>query len=204
MSARLLGADEHVVLRMRTHAKAMILPAAALILDGALLGVGTALVPSDYRPGGQYAVVLATSALALWWSVIPFARWRSRTYTITNHRLITREGLLNKTGKDLPLMRVNDVSYQRSLMDRMLGCGTLYVQTAAEGALVLRDVPEVERVHMTMSELLFDSRPALSSERGPYEHGAYEHGPYEESWYPDRQHADQPEPSWERPRGRRR
>ena len=151
----MLGADEHVVLRMRTHAKAMILPAAGLVVCGALLGVGTALVPSDYRPGGQYAVVLAVLALGVWWSVVPFLRWRNRTYTVTNHRLITREGILSKTGHDLPLMRVNDVSYQRSLLDRMLGCGTLYVQTAAEGALVLDDVPDVERVHLTMTELLF-------------------------------------------------
>ena len=165
MSARLLGPDERVVLRMRTHAKAMVLPAALLVLDGALLGVGTALVPSDYRPVGQYAVVVAVAALALWTSVLPFLRWRNRTYTLTNHRLITREGILSRTGHDLPLMRVNDVSYQRSLADRMLGCGTLSVQTAAEGALVLNDVPDVQHVHLTMTELLFAARPHLTAGR---------------------------------------
>ncbi|MET1005877.1 MAG: PH domain-containing protein [Propionibacteriaceae bacterium] len=157
MSARLLGADERVVLRTRTHGKAMILPALGLIVTGALLGVGTALVPSDYRPVGQYLVLLPVGALALWWSIVPFLRWRSRTYTVTNHRLITRQGILNKTGKDLPLMRINDVSYERSLMDRMLGCGTLLIQTAAEGAVVLDDVPDVEHVHLALTELLFDS-----------------------------------------------
>ena len=154
MSAKLLGADERVVLRMRTHAKAMMLPAALLVLDGGLLGAGTALVPSDYRPIGQYAVVVAVVALAVWTSVLPFLRWRTRTYTLTNHRLITREGILSRTGHDLPLMRVNDVSSQQSLPDRMLGCGTLCVQTAAEGALVLTDVPDVHHVHRTMTELL--------------------------------------------------
>lgn len=158
-SAKLLGADERVVLRMRTHAKAMILPAALLILEGALLGVGTALVPPRYRPGGQLAVVLVVLALAWWSSVIPFLRWRSRTYTVTTHRLITRAGILSRNGHDLPLMRVNDVSYQRSLLDRMFGCGTLYVQTAAEGALVLDDVPDVEHVHLVMTELLFGPAP---------------------------------------------
>ena len=163
MSARLLGPDERVVLRMRTHAKAMVLPAALLVLDGAVLGVGTALVPSDYRPTGQLAVAVAVAALAFWTSVLPFLRWRNRTYTLTNHRLITREGILSRTGHDLPLMRVNDVSYQRSLTDRMLGCGTLYVQTAAEGALVLSDVPDVQHVHLTMTELLFAARPQLTA-----------------------------------------
>ena len=155
MSAKLLGADEHVVLRMRTHGKAMILPAVGFIVVGALLGVGTALVPSDFRPVGQYLVVLLVLLLALWWSIVPFLRWRSRTYTITNHRLITREGILSTTGKNLPLTRINDVSYERSLMDRLLGCGTLHIQTAAEGVVVLDDVPDVEHVHLALTELLF-------------------------------------------------
>ena len=164
MRASQLSADEHVVLRMRTHAKAMVLPAAALVVNGALLGVGTALVPSDYRPYGQYAVVAVVLALALWTSVLPFLRWRYRTYTLTNHRLITSTGLLSRTGTNLPLLRVNDVSYQRSLTDRVLGCGTLYVQTAAEGKLVLDDVPDVERVHLAMAELLFGGHGLAADE----------------------------------------
>jgi membrane protein YdbS with pleckstrin-like domain len=55
-------------------------------------------------------------------------------------------------------MRINDVSYERTLLDRILGCGTLYVQTAAEGGTIeLKDVPDVERVHLEMTELLFGS-----------------------------------------------
>lgn len=164
MSAKQLGADEHVVLRMRTHGKAMVLPAVALVVDGALLGAGTALVPSEYRPLGQYAVVALVLALALWTSVLPFLRWRNRTYTLTNHRLITSDGILSRTGTNLPLLRINHVSYQRSLSDRMLGCGTLYVQTAAEGRMVLDDVPDVQHVHLAMAELLFGGRPAELAE----------------------------------------
>jgi uncharacterized membrane protein YdbT with pleckstrin-like domain len=70
--------------------------------------------------------------------------------------LITRTGILSKQGKDLPLIRINDVSYDRSLLDRMLGCGTLNIQTAGEDSTItLDDVPEVERIHVIMSELLF-------------------------------------------------
>jgi uncharacterized membrane protein YdbT with pleckstrin-like domain len=159
LSAKLLGPGEHVVLRLRTHAKAMVLPAVAFVLLGGVLGVGAALVPTAYRPIGQYVVVLAACALGLWWSVIPFLRWRSRTYTITNYRLVTRQGILAKTGTSLPLARIVDVSYERSLMDRMLRCGTLNIQTAAEGALVLDDVPDVEHVHQALTELLFEAPP---------------------------------------------
>lgn len=156
LPAKLLGADEHVVLHMRTHGKALILPALALVLCGALIGVGLALIPMDFRPIGQYFIVGIGLVLIIWWSVIPFLNWLTRTYTVTNRRLITRWGILNKIGKDLPLIRINDVSYERSLLDRILGCGTLNIQTAADaGPIVLDDVPDVERVHVVMTELLF-------------------------------------------------
>lgn len=156
LPAKLLGADEHIVLHMRTHGKALILPALALVLCGAAIGVGLALIPLDLRPIGQYMIVAIGLVLILWWSVVPFLQWLTRTYTITNRRLITRWGILNKVGKDLPLLRINDVSYERSILDRILGCGTLHIKTAADaGPIVLDDVPDVERVHVLMTELLF-------------------------------------------------
>src|SRR4051794_11633456 len=153
---RLLGEGEHVEIQVRTHAKALVLPALALIVLGAGVGVGAAAVPAKASPTGQYVVIILGLVLAIWWCLVPFLRWRSTTYTITNRRLIVRTGILNKTGKDLPLIRINDVSYQRSLSDRILGCGTLNIQTAADnGTITLHDVPDVERVHVIMSELLF-------------------------------------------------
>lgn len=53
--------------------------------------------------------------LATWWSIIPYLRWRTTTITLTNFRLITRTGILNKTGANVPLARVNDVRFERSL-----------------------------------------------------------------------------------------
>jgi uncharacterized membrane protein YdbT with pleckstrin-like domain len=165
LSPKLLGADEHVVIHTRTHAKALILPVLALIVVAAAVGIGVALVPDSVRPVGQLAIAVVGLVLVIWWTLIPFLRWRTTTYTVTNRRLITRRGILNKIGKDMPLMRINDVSYERTLLDRILGCGTLYVQTAAEGGTIeLDDVPDVERVHLEMTELLFgatapDRRP---------------------------------------------
>ena len=153
---KLLGTDEYEVLHTRTHAKTLLLPAAALVLVGAGVGAGAALIPGEWRPAGQVGVALAGLALAVWWTFLPFLRWRTTTYTLTNRRLVSRSGIIHKRSLDLPLSRVNDVSSERSLADRLLGCGTLRVQTASEaGVVALVDVPEVEHVHQTMTSLLF-------------------------------------------------
>jgi uncharacterized membrane protein YdbT with pleckstrin-like domain len=151
-----LGADERVVIHTRTHAKVLILPAVALVLLSLATGFGAAVMPDTARPVSQLVVAVVGLVLAIWLVVLPFLRWWTTTYTVTNRRLIMRSGILTRVGKDMPLMRINDVSYQRSLLDRMLGCGTLYIQTAAEGGTIkLDDVPNVERLHVEMTELLF-------------------------------------------------
>jgi uncharacterized membrane protein YdbT with pleckstrin-like domain len=155
-----LGADERVVIHTRTHAKVLILPALALVLLSLATGFGAAVMPETARPVSQLVVALVGLVLVIWWVVLPFLRWWTTTYTVTNRRLIMRSGILTRVGKDMPLMRINDVSYQRSLFDRMLGCGTLNIQTAAEGGTIkLDDVPNVERLHLEMTELLFGTTP---------------------------------------------
>jgi uncharacterized membrane protein YdbT with pleckstrin-like domain len=166
-SPKLLGADERVVIHTRTHAKRLILPGVALVVICLAVGVGSALIPESARPIGQLAIALIGLVLAVWLVVVPFLRWWTTTYTVTNRRLITRRGILTQVGKDMPLMRINDVLYERSLVDRMLGCGTLFIQTAAEGGTIkLDDVPHVERLHLEMTELLFGTTPDAPRLRG--------------------------------------
>lgn len=166
LPSRMLGADEYEVLHTRTHAKALLGPALALIGTGALVGAGTAIIPTDYRPFGQVAVLLLGAALAGWASVRPFLRWWSTTYSLTNRRLVMRTGVLTRVSVDLPLWRIADVSAERSLGDRILGCGTLVARTAGEGAVELRDVPEVRLVQRAVAEQLFGGlQPAPASAR---------------------------------------
>ena len=98
-------------------------------------------------------------------TLVPFLRWLTSTYTLTDRRVITRHGIVTTTGHDLPLSRINNVTYERSLLDRLLGCGTLQFTTAAEAPVTLPDVPDVERVHVVMTELLFGD--AEGDNRGP-------------------------------------
>lgn len=152
---KLLGADETVVLHMRTHAKALILPGIMLFALICAVAMGFGLMPPSVQPWAGWGTAAVAVILAVPFVVLPYLRWLTSTYTLTNRRVITRHGILNKTGHDLPLSRINNVTYDRSITDRMLGCGTLQFTTAAEAPVTLPDVPDVERVHVVMTELLF-------------------------------------------------
>ncbi len=154
ISKKLLSEGEHVVLSVRTHVKALIWPAAVLIL--VVAGVITAAtLQSDSTVAVIVAVVVAVPVLIVW-SLIPFLRWMTSTYTVTNRRLITRHGIITRTGRDIPLFRINDVAYEKDLIDRLLGCGTLIISDATEKAgVVLPDIPNIEQVHLQISDLLF-------------------------------------------------
>lgn len=158
LSEKLLGDGEEVHLHLRTHAKALIGPIVLLIVLAAGVGAAVALLPPRTRPWGWGTAAAVAFLLMIVFVLVPFLRWRTTTYTVTNRRIITRTGIITQTGHDLPLIRINDVSYERSLTDRMLGCGTLVIRTASEqGPVTLPDVPGVERVHVEITELLFES-----------------------------------------------
>ncbi len=155
LPGKYLGTDEAELLHLRTHGKALVWPVVALLVIAVAAGVAVAATPSRWQPWAIWVEFgLAAAALAAW-VVAPYLRWLTTTYTLTDRRIITRRGILHKTGHDLPLSRINNVAYSRSLLDRMLGCGTLVLTTAAEAPVALHDIPDVEQVHVLMTELLF-------------------------------------------------
>jgi uncharacterized membrane protein YdbT with pleckstrin-like domain len=157
-SGRLLNQGEHVVSTMRTHVKALLLPAVWLIVLAAVAGFLSSFPTGSSRP--LLLVVIWGLALlaALRLVVLPFLRWLTTTYTVTDRRLITRSGIVSRRGHDIPLSRINDVIYEHGLVDRLLGCGTLVISDASEREPVrLPDIPGVEQVHLQISDLVFRS-----------------------------------------------
>lgn len=168
-SRRLLNEDEHVVVSTRTHVKALLLPAVWLIVLAAVAGFLSSFPTGDAQQLLLVVIWVLTLVLAAWLVLRPFLRWLSTTYTVTNRRLITRTGVLTRRGHDVPVSRITDVSYERGLLDRLLGCGTLVVSDAGDrGPLVLSDIPRVEQVHLELTDLLYSGDATLA---GGYDDG---------------------------------
>lgn len=150
---KLLTDGEHIEYEMRPHWRALALPALALIL--LVFGTVFALsaLPAGWDPA-RWLVVAVAAVLLLMWVVIPLVRWATTQYVITNRRLIVRSGIIARQGRDMPLVRVNDVHFSYSVLDRLLGCGTLVVESAGEsGQLVIKAVPDVEMIQREIFRL---------------------------------------------------
>lgn len=152
LSGKVLMDGESAVLSTRTHVKALFVP--FLILVVVSFAAAFLSGAAGDRAGGwlRNAVLVVAAGLFVLGVLVPFLRWLTWTYHLTDRRLIEQKGILTRTGRVIPLNRINDVSYEKSLTDRILGCGTLIIRNAAEEAgLQLNDIPHVEAVARELS-----------------------------------------------------
>lgn len=156
ISSKLLNEGEHVVVSTRTHVKALLVPAIWLIVVAAAAGYASSFPRGNSKPL-LITVIWAVALVALMWLTLKrFLAWLTTTYTVTNRRIITRTGILSRRGHDIPIPRISDVAYEHGLIDRMLGCGTLVISDASErGTVRLPDIPQVEQVHLQISDLVY-------------------------------------------------
>jgi len=153
---RLLGEGEEVVLDLHPHWKRLVVPAALVpIVAGIATYVVFVLPSGSVQTPGRLAVVVVALAVLLRFSVWPWAQWLTTRYVLTTDRVVIRQGVFARSGRDVPLTRVNDVSFHHSLIDRLLGCGTLTIESAGEhGQVELPEVPRVEQVQREVYRLV--------------------------------------------------
>lgn len=146
--------DERVVMHLHPHWKAMVRPILILIVILAAIiatwiFIDNAILLLIVAGLGLIAFVM----FCLW----PFMKWRSTHYVFTNERIIMREGVFSRDGRDIPLDRVNDVSFHHSFFERLLGTGVLVIESAGEhGQVTLKEIPHVEKVQSQLYQLVDD------------------------------------------------
>jgi len=151
------------VLRLHPHWKTLIRPLAVAVLVVAVALVAEVVIPSgSAATPARLAVAVVAILFLMLWLIVPVLRWRTTVFELTNRRLRMRDGIITRHGRDIPLARINDVSFTKGLLDRLLGSGRLVVESAGEhGQIVLTDIPQVEFTQATLFRLVEDEQRRL-------------------------------------------
>ena len=140
---KLLSDGEIVEFELRPHFRALIVPIVVLL---AIVFMSTWLFFWTDNTVIRWIVVIVAVALFVPFVLVAFLRWYTTQYVFTNRRVITRRGMVTRQGRDMPLSKINNVSFEVSVMGRILNYGTLRIESANESDLVIEDVPDVEKV----------------------------------------------------------
>ena len=75
------------------------------------------------------AVVVALAAVWVGWE---YLQWRFTNFAITTSRVIYQQGLVSKKGVEIPLERVNNVNFNQTIIERILGAGDLLIESGGQ------------------------------------------------------------------------
>jgi uncharacterized membrane protein YdbT with pleckstrin-like domain len=144
---------ENVLRRIRPHWIILIAPTAfGLVTTTAfiylMIAVATLDAPFSTYLGWALALVYA------WFftrhTLTGIVRWATTIYLFTDQRIITRQGLLKISGESIALNRIHSIQFQKTLLERVLGSGSLKIESAAENDILVQHVTHVEEVHREM------------------------------------------------------
>jgi uncharacterized membrane protein YdbT with pleckstrin-like domain len=156
----LLVEGERVVVHKHPHWKMLIVPVLVFLVTVGLGAFLAALVSAQsWAPVAWIAIAVLGAVLLGWLTLAPLIRWRTTHFVVTTRRVLVREGVLSRQGIDIPMTRVNSVQFRHTVVERMLGCGTLVIESASDEPLEFHDVPDVERVHALLYQETDDDRP---------------------------------------------
>ncbi|ALG13640.1 PH domain-containing protein [Kibdelosporangium phytohabitans] len=154
----LLSTNERVVIHKHPHWKMLLVPYIVLIVTlGAAIWL--AILAQDLSWSTIAFILIGAVALILivWLFIAPFVRWRTTHFIVTTDRVMAREGVIKRTGIDIPLSRISSVRFEHGLTDRIVGCGTLIIESSSEEPLEFDDIPQVEKVHSLLYREINDN-----------------------------------------------
>lgn len=131
---RFLHDTEDIILDLRPHLWFLAGPLLAL----AVAVVGGGLLAQNVNPGNGNVngwfnwlwLLLVLASLA--WLGLEYLQWTTTNFVVTTDRLIYRSGVVAKHGKEIPLDRINDITFHQTVFERLIGAGDLMIESGGE------------------------------------------------------------------------
>jgi membrane protein YdbS with pleckstrin-like domain len=129
---------------------------AALITLAAAAIVG--ILSSNFPVIGgwiAFLIILGVAILVFSNPIYKHILRRRAVYTLTNHKLEMRYGIIAKITRNIPLRNIQDVTVTASVWQRLLNLGDIEIDSASEaGKIILDDIHHPERYsNQILSEL---------------------------------------------------
>lgn len=105
---------------------------------------------------GYLPLLISTAGIA--YGVWVYLLWLRLLYVITDEEIYVKLGLISRDVTQVPLTRVQNTSYNQTVLQRLLSYGNIYVYTAGTHTddLLLRNVPKPERIKGILTAQLSD------------------------------------------------
>ncbi|WP_055480328.1 PH domain-containing protein [Sphaerimonospora mesophila] len=156
---RYLLPHEHQVIMVRRHPAVLLRPVAE-IFGGLILAGLLSKWLSDSGAGQALVLIWWAWLLLLIRFVWKVAEWSVDYFVVTSSRMLLTTGLITRKVAMMPLSKVTDMSFQRSLLGRMLGYGEFVMESAGQDQ-ALRTVPYIpypETLYLEVCQMIFPGK----------------------------------------------
>ncbi len=154
--SRYLARDERIVLEVRRHLSVLLRP----FFDAFGVVLGTLILGLAFSPdnGGDWidtvlgVIALFFMARFIWrcWE------WWVDRIVVTDRRIFEVSGLLTRKVASMPLEKMTDMTYNRSLLGRILRYGELRIESAGQDQALSRldHLPNPDEFYRTITYLV--------------------------------------------------
>lgn len=153
-SRKLLNEGEEIVYEGRPNWSLLFWPTTLGLIVAAGLGIALAELPENgYGWAGiAIAVVFVADVVMVLARII---RWRTTSLVVTNLRIIYRHGVIRRAGREIPIDRVQDVSYTQTIIERIVRAGSLTIESAGDqGREPFPDISHPEKMQSMINRLI--------------------------------------------------
>ena len=163
---KLLGPGEEIYLDSRPNWSYLFWPVVFTAL--VLAGCAAVVVVWKSRPDVVRWIALGAGVAAVVYLGARYLAWGTTTFVVTSQRIVYRTGVVRRTGREIPIGRVQDVTYHQTVVERIVRAGSLTVESAGRhGQDPFPDISRPDQVQSLINRVATQSAGGFPVTRGP-------------------------------------
>jgi Bacterial PH domain len=160
-AARYLASEEDLQFEVRHHIAVLVRPVletVGVITVAAVIGFVLSPDRGEDAVDTGLGLVAMFFFLRLGWKLW---QWYEDRIFVTTHRVVEVSGVLTRRIASIPLIKVTDMTYRRSLLGRVLGYGELILESPGQRQAVERidHIPKPDHFYRTVTTLIAARAP---------------------------------------------